>query len=136
MLSSFEARGTNFPSKYEYYQQTEDARKSYWKCLELNPDLPDVRARIQVINDHQAKNVPDDHRIYHMRQCELRILGEMRAVKGGADIIINPIRSFDMQSTRVGETDEPWDSTSEDSERWKGWEDAIDEAEDWLSLSG
>ncbi|KAF3070199.1 General transcriptional corepressor ssn6 [Trichoderma lentiforme] len=53
--------------------RTEYAYLSFERCLELNPDLPDVRARLNVLAVFRngEKNVPDDYKIHDMLQCEL-----------------------------------------------------------------
>lgn len=63
---------------YDSYGQYEDSHDSFRRCLELKADLPDVTARMRVLEDFGLKNVPDDSRLVDMRDCELRTVWEMR----------------------------------------------------------
>lgn len=123
---------TNFLPKYDDVGQREDAHLAYSKCLELNPDLPDVRARLEELDYYHLQNVLEDHKVHQMRQCELRLLGEIRAVERGTDIIINLIKSLNTQNTQDGETDDSLDSSSDLSSdiSSEAWEDISDNAED------
>lgn len=52
---------------------TRGAYEGFEKCLELNPHLPDVQARFDVLVTLQngEKDVPDDYKIKNMLQCGL-----------------------------------------------------------------
>ncbi|KAK0766523.1 hypothetical protein N5P37_000248 [Trichoderma harzianum] len=78
---------------YDACDQTEDAYLSFERCLQLNPDLPDVQARLDVLAGFRngEKNIPDDYKIYDMLQCELMAMVDLSDNIDGAEIVFNPI---------------------------------------------
>lgn len=79
--------------QFDANNQVEDAYVAFRRCLELNPHLPDVQARCDVLvgRRNDEKNVPDDHKIKNMLRCDLMAMVDQSDNMGGAEIVLNPI---------------------------------------------
>ncbi|KAI0106388.1 hypothetical protein GGR51DRAFT_559805 [Nemania sp. FL0031] len=72
------------------YEQAHSAYEYFKVCLSLKSDLPEVAARMKVIEDHDFKNVPVDVRFRNMRDCGLRTIKDMRTNdEDDVDIVMN-----------------------------------------------
>ncbi|KAL6825487.1 hypothetical protein J3E69DRAFT_380692 [Trichoderma sp. SZMC 28015] len=73
-------------------KQARDAYDSFKKCLELNPHLPDVQARFDVLAAFQnGENVPDDYKINYMVQCDIMATVDESENIDGSEMVFNPI---------------------------------------------
>ncbi|KAI1411106.1 hypothetical protein F5Y13DRAFT_201635 [Hypoxylon sp. FL1857] len=61
----------NITILYDACGQHEDSLIAYERCLQLKSNLPDVKARLGVLRNHDPQNVTTDHRIYRMRDTPL-----------------------------------------------------------------
>lgn len=67
---------------------------AFRRCLELNPNLPSVRARVQIIEAHPANSAaapPDDCRIDEMLDSELKLTMDEYDEPQGDDFIFSPL---------------------------------------------
>lgn len=64
-------------------------------CLGLNPNLPSVRARVQILEQWRALKSggapPDDHRIAEMLDSELKLTMDEYDEPQGDDFIFSPL---------------------------------------------
>lgn len=73
-------------------KQARDAYEGFKRCLELNPHLPDVQARCDVLAAFQnGENVPDDYKINHMVQWDIMATVDESENIDGSEIVFNPI---------------------------------------------
>lgn len=79
--------------QYDTRNRTTDAYEGFEKCLERNPDLPDVQARFNVLSAFKngERNVPDDYKIKKMLKCDLMATVDESDNIGGAEIVLKPI---------------------------------------------
>ena len=67
---------------------------AFERCLELNPNLPSVRARLQILKGHTPNSTAasrDDHRIYEMLDSELKLVMDEYDEPQGNDLIFTPV---------------------------------------------
>ncbi|CAM1510770.1 Fc.00g082830.m01.CDS01 [Cosmosporella sp. VM-42] len=105
--------------------QPEDAADAFNNCLELDPDLIEVRARLWVLEGHlhgSDSDTPVDHVINAMIDAELRTQCEEITEARGGHITINPLRetgfwsSEDYSDENVPQTDSFSREGTEDEE--------------------
>ncbi|KAL5085828.1 hypothetical protein Trisim1_009898 [Trichoderma cf. simile WF8] len=73
-------------------KQARDAYESFKRCLELNPHLPDVQARFDILTAFQnGENVPDDYKINDMVQWDIMATVDESENIDGSEIVFNPI---------------------------------------------
>ncbi len=104
-----------------------DARSAFERCLELNPHVPKVQARLDTLAQfaEDAINVPGDHKIERMVLCALVATADELVNTGDHDIKLNPIDAgpshgvesiWDSETQAVGMSFDEWETTDEDIE--------------------
>lgn len=92
--------------------------EGFERCLELRPDLPTVQARYRLLKQHFEKSAtmpPAEHKIYKMKDSDLKPTMQEYNEPHGDDVIIRPIvESGELDSeAQIGDEDSASDTTED-----------------------